>query len=37
MGLTESEAQSSIRFSFGKSNTMQEVELIVEMMTKLYA
>jgi len=37
MGLTESEAQSSIRFSFGKSNTMQEVELIVEMITKLYA
>jgi cysteine desulfurase len=36
MGLSESEAQSSIRFSFGKSNTMDEVEQVVELLSKLY-
>lgn len=37
MGLSEHEAQSSIRFSFGKSNTMAEVELVVDLITKLYS
>ena len=36
MRLSESEAQSSIRFSLGKSNTMDEVEQVVELLSKLY-
>jgi len=36
MGLTENEAQSSIRFSFGKSNTMEEVEQVIAMISTLY-
>jgi cysteine desulfurase len=36
MGLLEHEAQSSIRFSFGKSNTMDEVEHVIALITKLY-
>lgn len=36
MGLTENEAQSSLRFSFGKSNTMEEVEQVVAMISTLY-
>ncbi len=36
MGLTENEAQSSIRFSFGKSNTMEHVEQVVAMISTLY-
>jgi cysteine desulfurase len=36
MGLTESEAQSSIRFSFGKSNTMDEVEQVLALISKLF-
>lgn len=36
MSLTEQEAHSSIRFSFGKSNTMEEVNLVVEMISKNY-
>jgi cysteine desulfurase len=34
MGLTENEAQSSIRFSFGKSNTLEEVEFVVDLLSK---
>ena len=30
MGLTESQAKSSIRFSFGKTNTVDEIEYVVE-------
>jgi cysteine desulfurase len=36
MGLTEDEAQSAIRFSFGKTNTMEEVEQVIEMLSTLY-
>jgi cysteine desulfurase len=36
MGLTENEAQSSLRFSFGKSNTMEEVEQVIAMISTLY-
>ncbi len=36
MGLTENEAQSSLRFSFGKSNTMEQVEQVVAMISTLY-
>jgi cysteine desulfurase len=36
MGLTENEAQSSLRFSFGKSNTMEDVEQVVAMISTLY-
>ena len=36
MGLTENEAQSSLRFSFGKSNTMEDVEQVIAMISTLY-
>jgi len=36
MGLEEKEAQSSLRFSFGRNNTIEEVEEVIEMITKLY-
>jgi len=36
MGLTENEAQSSLRFSFGKMNTMEEVEQVIALLSKLY-
>jgi cysteine desulfurase len=36
MGLNKEEAQSSIRFSFGKTNTVEEVEAVISMITKLY-
>jgi cysteine desulfurase len=36
MGLNRQETQSSIRFSFGKSNTMEEVESVVALLSKLY-
>ena len=35
MGLTESEAYSSIRFSFGKYNTVEEVEEVAVMFEKI--
>lgn len=36
MGLSAQEAQSSLRFSFGRANTMEEVERVVSLITALY-
>ena len=37
MGLSEEEAKSCIRFSFGKFTTPQEVELLISTVKKMYA
>lgn len=37
MGLSQQEANSSIRFSLGKSNTLEEVQHSVQLISKLYA
>lgn len=37
MGLSQQEAQSSIRFSLGKFNTLEEVEHTILLISKLYA
>ncbi len=36
MGFSESEAQSSIRFSLGKHNTTEEVKAVIEMFNEIY-
>ena len=36
MGLTEQEAGSSVRFSFGSGNTLQEVHVVIDLLSKLY-
>lgn len=36
MGLTEHEAQASIRFSLGKSNTLEEVEHVIQLLSSMY-
>lgn len=36
MGFSESEAQSSIRFSLGKHNTIEEVKAVIEMFNEIY-
>lgn len=36
MGLSKEEAQSSIRFSFGRTNTMEEVNQVISTISKLY-
>jgi cysteine desulfurase len=36
MGLTEQEAGSSVRFSFGSGNTLEEVHVVIDLLAKLY-
>lgn len=36
MGLNEQEAQSSLRFSLGRHNTIDEVEQVIAMISKIY-
>ena len=36
MGLTEQEAGSSVRFSFGSGNTLEEVHAVIDLLAKLY-
>jgi cysteine desulfurase len=36
MGLNETEAASSIRFSLGSGNTLEEVSFAIELLGKLY-
>ena len=35
MGLSEEEAYSSIRFSFSEENTLEEVDIVVEALSRL--
>jgi cysteine desulfurase len=35
MGLSEKEAKSSVRFSFGKDNTQEEMEIVVKTVEKI--
>jgi cysteine desulfurase len=35
MGLSEEEAYSSIRFSFSEQNTLEEVDIVVEAVSRL--
>jgi cysteine desulfurase len=36
MGLSEQEAGSSVRFSFGSGNTLEEVHAVIDLLAKLY-
>ena len=35
MGLSEEEAYSSVRFSFSEQNTLEEVDIVVEAVSRL--